>query len=76
MQNLILVNPGKKDKTGTLQTTFEYNIPITKNLNIIKVDSRNSSIKLDGVGFKIQNKETGKYVRKQNGTITYVNQKK
>lgn len=75
MQNLILVNPGKKDKTGTLQTTFEYNIPITKNLNIIKVDSRNSSIKLDGVGFKIQNKETGKYVRKQNGTITYVNQK-
>lgn len=72
MQNLILVNTGSRQVPTSVETPFEYNITLTKNLTIEKVDSRNNSIKLEGVGFKIQNKETGKYVRKQNGQITYV----
>lgn len=69
-QNLLLVKPEEKE-ISPVNISFEYDIPLTKNLTIEKVDSRNNSIKLKGVGFIIQNKETGKYVRKQNGQITY-----
>ena len=70
-QNLILVNPGEQSPRP-ISADFIYNIPLTRDLCIEKVDSRDSSIELAGVGFKIQNKETQKYVRKQNGQITYV----
>lgn len=75
MQNLILANTGSREVPSSVETPFEYDITLTKDLTIEKVDSRNNSIKLEGVGFKIQNKETGKYVRKQNGQITYVDRK-
>lgn len=73
-QNLILTDVGSS-QPNPVETPFQYDITLTKDLTIEKVDSRNNSIKLEGVGFKIQNKETGKYVRKQNGQITYVDRK-
>ena len=57
------------------EATFEYNIDLLGNLKVIKVNENNHEIKLQGVGFKIQNKQTGLYVHQDaNGTITYVNE--
>ena len=74
-QELLLADAKKVNVPNETTKKFEYNIPLTKNLTIVKVDSRNSNIKLEGVGFKIKNKETGKYVKKQQGKITYVDNK-
>lgn len=74
-QNLLMADAKKVNVPNETTKKFEYNIPLTKNLTIVKVDSRNSNIKLEGVGFKIKNKETGKYVKKQQGKITYVDNK-
>lgn len=71
-QNLILVNTGSRDIPASVETPFVYDIILTKDLAIEKVDSRDNNIKLEGVGFKIQNKETGKYVHQGNGVITYI----
>ena len=71
-QNLMIANPG----TGTenVENTFEYNIPMLGDLEIEKVNEDNHSVKLAGVGFIIQNKETGKYVFQDGITkeISYV----
>ena len=72
MQNLILVDTGSRDVPTSVDTPFNYDIALIKDLTIEKVDSRNNSIKLQGVGFKIQNKDTKKYVHKKDGKITYV----
>ena len=57
------------------ETTFEYDIDLLGNLKVIKVNEDNHEIKLQGVGFKIQNKQTGLYVHEDaNGTITYVSE--
>ena len=56
-------------------TDFEYDIDLLGNLKVIKVNKDNHEIKLQGVGFKIQNKQSGLYVHEDaNGTITYVNE--
>ena len=71
-QNLMIANPG----TGTenVENTFDYNIPMQGDLEIEKVNEDNHSVKLPGVGFIIQNKETGKYVFQDGITkeISYV----
>ena len=70
-QNLISREP----YTGTYdyEADFDYNIDLLGNLKVIKVNEDNHEIKLQGVGFKIQNKESGLYVHEDaNGTITYV----
>ena len=71
-QNLMIANPG----TGTenIENTFDYDIPMLGDLEIEKVNTDNHSMKLVGVGFVIQNKETGNYVRQDSSTgeITYV----
>lgn len=55
------------------ETPFEYTIDLLGDLKVIKVDKDNHEVKLQGVGFNIQNKDTGKYVHKAtDGTITYV----
>ncbi len=55
------------------ETDFEYDIDLLGNLRVIKVNKDNHEIRLQGVGFKIQNKETGLYVHQAaDGTITYV----
>lgn len=75
MQNLIFVDTGSREVPTSVETPFDYDILLTKDLIIEKVDSRDNNIKLQGVGFNIQNKDTGKFVRKQNGQITYVDGK-
>ena len=71
MQNLIIREPhtGKDEIT----TPFDYDIPIQGNLRVIKVNEDNHEIRLQGVGFYIQHKQTGKYVHQDsNGNISYV----
>lgn len=59
-------------KNDTIKENFDYNIPLLGNLKVIKI-VENSEIKLSGVGFILQNKETGEYVKQNsNGTISYV----
>ena len=56
---------------------FEYNIDLLGNIKVIKVNQDNKEVKLPGVGFKIQNKQSGLYVHEAaDGTITYVNEDK
>ena len=45
------------------ENKFEYDIKLLGNLKVIKVDDKNNEIKLANVGFKIKNKDTGKYVK-------------
>ena len=57
------------------ETDFEYNIDLLGNLRVIKVNKDNHEIRLQGVGFKIQNKQSGLYVHEDaNGNITYVDE--
>lgn len=74
-QDLILVDTGSENTPSSVETPFEYDILVTKNLTIVKGDKKNNNIKLAGVGFKIKNVEMNKYVRKNNGNITYVDKK-
>ena len=72
-QNLIAREPYKTPYP--YEATFEYDIDLLGNLRVIKVNEDNHEITLQGVGFKIQNKQTGLYVHQDaNGTITYVNE--
>ena len=71
MQNLIIRDPYTGEDEIT--TEFDYDIPIQGNLKVIKVNVDNHEIKLEGVGFYIQHKQTGKYVHQDaNGNISYV----
>lgn len=70
-QNMIAREP--EEGTYDYETEFEYDIDLLGSLKVIKVNEDNHEIKLQGVGFKIQNKETGLYVHQdENGVITYV----
>lgn len=61
------------EDTKSKEYNYEYDVDMFGNLNVIKVDKDGNHIKLQGVGFIIQNKDTGKYVKKlSNGNITYV----
>lgn len=71
-QNLIIREPSEEPLE--ILESFKYNIKIRRNLTIVKVNAKDEKIKLGGVGFYIQHKETGKYVRKDSkGNISYVN---
>lgn len=49
------------------------NIDLTGSVKIIKVDpDKENNNKLSNVGFKVQNKETQKYIKQENDTIQYV----
>ena len=56
MQNLIIRDPYTGEDEIT--TEFDYDIPIQGNLKVIKVNEDNHEIKLEGVGFYIQHKQT------------------
>ena len=74
-QELILVKTDKKkgeSKPLESDYSFDYDIPFTIDLAIEKVDSKKKDVKLEGVGFIIKNESTGKFIRKVNGKITYV----
>lgn len=70
-QNLIIREPGENSMDIT--TAFDYNIVMQGNLKVIKVNKDNETVKLKGVGFNIQYKNTGKYIHQDaNGNISYV----
>lgn len=73
MQNLIIREPYVT--SDEISATFDYGegIPIQGNLKVIKVNKDNEEIKLKGVGFIIQHKESGKYVKEdEEGNVSYV----
>ncbi len=75
MQTLILRE--SSEEPLDIQGEFDYNITLKGNLKIIKVNKNNKKIKLGGVGFYIQHKESGKYVKEdEKGKISYVETKK
>ena len=70
-QNLIAREPYKTPYD--YETEFDYNIDLLGGLKVIKVNEDNHEIRLQGVGFIIQNKQSGLYVHQDaNGNITYV----
>lgn len=72
-QNLIIREP--YNDTETVEVPLDYIIPVLGHLKVIKVNKDNTTVKLPNVGFKIQNKDTKKWVKKANGTISYVDSK-
>lgn len=74
VQNLIIREPAEVPEN--IDLTFDYDISILGNLKVIKVNKNNQELKLANVGFYIQNKNTGKYVKEaSDGTISYVDTK-
>lgn len=70
-QNLIIREP--YSTTQPIEGNFEYNIKLLGNLKVIKVNKDNTEVKLKGVGFNIENKSLGKFVKQnEDGTISYV----
>lgn len=74
-QKLVLANFWEKTNSENAYGDFDYDVKLTKDLTIEKVDSRDNKIKLQGVGFIIQNKDTGKYVLQKGSNISYVDNK-
>lgn len=72
LQNMLIREPYNANQNIGL--SFDYNIDVLGNLKVIKVNQDNTQVKLQGVGFYIQNKQLGKYVKQDaNGNISYVN---
>lgn len=73
-QNLIIREPYEAEVE--IETTFDYDISTQGHLQVIKVNKDNQVVKLPGVTFHIQHKNTGKYVhRDERNKISYVNSK-
>ena len=72
-QNLLQYN--YKDEEIDINQTFDYDIRILGNLKVIKVNKDNTKIKLQGVGFYVQNKDTKKWVKVENDTVSYTDKK-
>ena len=74
MQNMLIREP--YETTDNVEINFDYDIPTTGRLRIIKVNKDNHEFKLPGVGFYIMNKDMGKYIKQdENGNISYVDTK-
>ena len=75
-QNLMVTNSTTETVTNTKEIEVGE-INLTGSLKIQKVNKDNATIKLAGVGFKIKNDRSGKYINKaSNGTISYVEESK
>ncbi len=71
-QNLIIRSP--YDAPLDIQTPFDIDVDLIGNLKVIKVNEDNHQVKLKGVKFIFQHRETGEYLAKtKEGKITYVN---
>lgn len=70
-QNLLLVQTGTTTIPETNKATFNYDLPILKDIEIYKIrsqkDENGNDVKLGNVEFIIQNKETGRYLAEENG---------
>lgn len=70
-QNLMAREPYTSSEK--IHEDFEYDISLLGHLKVIKIVEGGDNVTLSGVGFIIQNKDTGKYVKQNsNGVITYV----
>ena len=69
-QNLLLVDHETQNIPQNFTVTME-NIPITKDLTVIKVDQDNHQIVLSNVGFIFYNQELGQYLMQRNGQYEY-----
>lgn len=72
-QNLLQYNYSNEEID--INQTFDYDIRILGNLKVIKVNKDNTKIKLQGVGFYVQNKDTKKWVKVENKTVYYIDNK-
>lgn len=72
-QNLLQYNYSNEEID--INQTFDYDIRILGNLKVIKVNKDNTKIKLKGVGFYVQNKDTKKWVKVENDTVSYTDKK-
>ena len=72
-QNLILREP--YTATENIEFSFDENISTLGGLKVIKVNKDNTIVKLKDVGFIIKNKQLDKYVKQENGKITFVSDK-
>ena len=72
-QNLLLCSTDKG--TENINMSFDYNIVLQGNLKVIKVNKNNETVKLQGVGFYVQNKDTKKYVKASGNTTSYVDKR-
>ena len=72
-QNLLQYNYSNEEID--INQTFDYDIRILGNLKVIKVNKDNTKIKLQGVGFYIQNKDTKKWVKVENNAVSYKDNK-
>ena len=62
-QTLLLADTGEDNPNPEpVETPFNYNIPLTKNIELTKVDSVKNT-KLQGVKFILQEKASGKYIQ-------------
>lgn len=78
MQDLLLVNTGREvtgNKPDKVENKFDYNIGLIKDIELVKIDSIKTDKKLNGVGFILQNKETGKYLKKSGSEYKFVDKK-
>ena len=74
LQNMLIREP--YETTDNVEINFDYDIPTTGRLRIIKVNKDNHEFKLPGVGFYIMNQDMGKYIKQdENGNISYVDTK-
>ena len=74
-QNLLQYNYKEEEEEIDINQTFDYDIRILGNLKVIKVNKDNTKVKLQGVGFYIQNKDTKKWVKVENKTVYYIDNK-
>ena len=70
-QNLLYSEIKGDNKTANLDVTLKPNITITKSLKVFKADS-DSKEPLKNVGFVLKNKNLNRWVKLQNGVISYV----
>ena len=77
LQNLMLTRIGSYESNPKpIETPFEYDIDLTKDIEIVKIDSVKTDKKLPNVKFILKHKEAGKYIKQAGNKYTFVNDKK
>ena len=70
-QNLLYSQIKGENKTANLDVTLHPNFKITKSLRVRKADS-DTNEPLRNVGFVLRNKNLGRWIKYQNGVVSYV----
>ena len=70
-QNILLTNSGREKTPGKIDFSDDYDIPLTGNIGIVKVDKKNQQKILPNVGFVVQSQATNKYLKRSGNTIQF-----